>query len=58
MAVPKQKSSLHKRKLRRQHIKVVLRGHSICTNCKADKLPHHVCLKCGFYKDRKFLNIS
>ena len=59
MAVPKKKTSLHKRKLRRGgHRPVLLRAHSLCTNCGADKVPHHVCMNCGFYKGRKFLDIK
>lgn len=60
MAVPKKKTSLHKRKLRRgaHSHQVKLLAHSVCTNCKADTIPHNVCMSCGFYKGRKFLDIK
>lgn len=54
MAVPKKKTSLLKRKLRRGQHNITLRAHSICTYCGADKMPHHVCGKCGMYNGRKY----
>ncbi|UFX98292.1 50S ribosomal protein L32 [Candidatus Gromoviella agglomerans] len=58
MAVPKKKTSLHKRKLRRGQRTVQLRAHSVCTNCNSDKYPHHVCMSCGFYNGKPFLDIK
>ena len=43
MAVPKQKKGRGATHTRR----------SVCPQCGAPKLPHHVCPNCGFYKDRE-----
>lgn len=29
-----------------------------CANCKKERLTHHACLACGFYRGRKVLDLS
>jgi large subunit ribosomal protein L32 len=55
MAVPKRKTSKSRRDKRRTHWKLSLRGMSVCPRCQEAKLPHRVCPKCGFYKDRQIV---
>jgi large subunit ribosomal protein L32 len=58
MAVPKKKTSVHKRKLRRGQHFVSMRAHSVCDACGADKYPHHVCGSCGVYRGRQIVQIK
>ena len=57
MAVPKRKTSISKKKMRRSHHRISL------TNIVEDKksceykLPHHVDLKSGYYNGKKILDI-
>ena len=52
MAVPKQKKGRGATHTRRS-ANSKLAARSICPQCGAPKLPHHVCPNCGFYKDRE-----
>jgi large subunit ribosomal protein L32 len=55
MAVPKKKVS-HGRKRRRQSHMAMSKAHwGECPHCTAPKMPHRVCLSCGFYEDREIL---
>ena len=55
MAVPKKKVA-HGRKRRRQsHMALSRANWGRCTRCNAPKLPHRVCLSCGFIKEREVL---
>ncbi len=40
------------------HIYVGEKKLNICPSCGAKKLPHRVCASCGFYKDKKVLEIE
>lgn len=53
MPVPKRKTSKARRDKRRTHWKLSLRGMALCPRCQEAKLPHRVCPKCGYYKDRQ-----
>lgn len=56
MAVPKQRNSKAKRDSRRaQHDKMPMPARAVCSRCGAPKLPHHVCLECGYYKNREVI---
>lgn len=58
MAVPKRKTTPHKRKLRRgQHV-IKMRGHSLCQNCGENKYPHHICASCGVYRGRQVVDMT
>tara|TARA_A100000171_G_C2123006_1_gene141878 strand:- start:1315 stop:1500 length:186 start_codon:yes stop_codon:yes gene_type:complete len=58
MAVPKRKTTPSRRGMRRAHDRLKLVRPGECSNCGETKLPHHMCGKCGFYKDRQVLDIS
>tara|TARA_B100000886_G_scaffold310232_1_gene244887 strand:+ start:246 stop:419 length:174 start_codon:yes stop_codon:yes gene_type:complete len=57
MAVPKRKTSISKKKMRRSHHK--LSSANVVEDKKSGeyKLSHHVDLKSGFYKGKKVLDI-
>ena len=57
MAVPKRKTSVSRRKLRRSHHR--LRRTNIVEDKKSGeyKLSHHIDLKSGFYNGKKILDI-
>ena len=57
MAVPKRKTSISKKKMRRSHHR--LSSHNIIEDKKSGeyKLSHHVDLKSGYYKGKKILDI-
>ncbi|MEY2336082.1 50S ribosomal protein L32 [Acidithiobacillus ferrianus] len=53
MAVPQSKTSRSRRDMRRAHDFLTVTNRSMCAQCGAAKLPHHVCPECGFYKGRE-----
>ena len=55
MAVPKVRTSRSRRNTRRAHHFLRARGYSPCPNCQAVRLPHSVCLSCGFYRGRQVM---
>ena len=57
MAVPKRKTSVSKKKMRRSHNK--LSSANIIEDKKSGeyKLSHHIDLKTGFYNGKKILDI-
>ncbi|MBQ3267527.1 MAG: 50S ribosomal protein L32 [Atopobiaceae bacterium] len=56
MAVPKQKKGRIATRTRRSaNSKLDAPSRSLCPQCGAVKLPHHVCPNCGFYKDREVI---
>jgi len=55
MAVPKRKTSVSKRKMRRAHNHVSAAGMSECPNCGEMMRPHHACPHCGHYKGREVI---
>ena len=44
-------------KQRRSHHALKAPALSVCTNCNAQHLPHHMCLSCGFYKGRQVMDL-
>ncbi len=58
MAVPKRKTSKSRRDKRRTHYKAIVPAIATCSNCGEAKRPHHVCEKCGHYRDRKVLEVG
>jgi large subunit ribosomal protein L32 len=58
MAVPKRKTSKSKRDKRRTHQKVTGPNLTACPQCGEEKLPHHACPECGFYKGRTAIEIE
>ena len=57
MAVPKRKTSISRKKMRRSHHK--LKAANVVEDKKSGeyKLSHHIDLKTGFYKGKKILDI-
>ena len=57
MAVPKRKTSISKKRMRRSHHK--LSSQNIVEDKKSGeyRLSHHIDLKSGFYKGKKILDI-
>ena len=43
---------------RRSHHALVASTLSVCSNCKAFHLPHHMCLSCGFYNGRQVMDLG
>ena len=53
MAVPKRKTSPSRRNMRRSHDRLAPASHNECPNCGEQRRPHHVCAKCGQYRERQ-----
>lgn len=58
MAVPKRKTSRTRRDHRRSQWKANTPNLSECPQCHQPKLPHRVCLSCGFYDGEKVLEVK
>lgn len=60
MAVPQNRTSKARRDKRRAQWRVKFRvpGYSICPNCQEPKLPHRVCPYCGFYRERRIIEVE
>ncbi|MEK7185617.1 MAG: 50S ribosomal protein L32 [Patescibacteria group bacterium] len=43
---------------RRSHHALKAGQFLTCTNCKASKLPHAVCLNCGMYRGKKVIDMA
>jgi len=57
MAVPKQRMSKSKTRMRRSHNdRVSLPKLVPCPNCGEYMRPHHVCSNCGYYKGEEIVN--
>lgn len=55
MAMPKKRISRSRRGMRRNHRFLSFHGVGSCSNCNAPVKSHHVCLSCGYYKNRQIL---
>ncbi len=58
MALPKYRTSKARRDKRRTHWKISATNVAHCSRCKAAKLPHTVCEKCGFYGGREAVTVA
>ena len=58
MAVPKRRTSKARRNSRRAQWKLTVPGLIECPQCHERKLPHRVCLNCGFYKGKEVVKQS
>ncbi len=58
MPLPKRKTS-HARTARRRaaNWKLVVPNVGSCPRCHAPRLPHHVCPSCGFYENRRVIEV-
>lgn len=50
MGVPKKRTTRSRKKNRQSHQKLKSPTITFCPQCKAPKLPHFACRKCGYYK--------
>ncbi|MBI4880803.1 MAG: 50S ribosomal protein L32 [Planctomycetes bacterium] len=50
MAVPKRKTSKHRKRKRRSHLALPVPAATRCSRCGAYKKPHTVCDSCGYYR--------
>ena len=57
MAVPKRKTSVSKRNMRRSHDSLKAINVVECPNCGEQKIIHHICKACGYYGDKEILPI-
>lgn len=55
MAVPKKKTSVSRRNMRRAHDGLPLPTMTECPECGEMMRPHHACPHCGHYKGREVL---
>ncbi|HOJ22186.1 MAG TPA: 50S ribosomal protein L32 [Armatimonadota bacterium] len=58
MALPKRKTSKSNRDSRRTHWKLKLPEVSPCPRCRQPRLAHHVCRHCGYYNDRRVIEVK
>lgn len=59
MAVPKKRTYKSRKNSRRaENIKFHSMDLSVCPQCKQPKLPHRVCIHCGFYKGREIIKMA
>ncbi|HHU63895.1 MAG TPA: 50S ribosomal protein L32 [Clostridiales bacterium] len=58
MAVPKRKTSKSRRDKRRANWKLEMPGVVECPQCHQPKLNHRVCKNCGYYKNKKVINVG
>lgn len=49
MAVPKRKTSKHRKRIRRSHLRIATPALASCSRCGATMKPHTVCDSCGYY---------
>lgn len=56
--LPKRKVSKGRRDRRRTHDNLKARKLIACPNCGENRLPHHVCPHCGFYKGREVVDVD
>jgi large subunit ribosomal protein L32 len=56
MPVPKRKTSRAVRDARRATHAIDAPPSSVCPQCHQPKLPHRVCLECGYYKGKEVID--
>lgn len=55
MPLPKRRHSKARGAKRRTHWKLSLPNIVECPHCHQPKLPHRICLNCGYYKGRQVI---
>ncbi|MFH0947050.1 MAG: 50S ribosomal protein L32 [Planctomycetota bacterium] len=55
MAVPKRKTSKHRKRKRRAHLALSIPAMSDCPRCGSVIKPHTVCDSCGYYRGTEVL---
>lgn len=57
MGVPRAHSTKGQKGRRRSHLALQAIGLNLCPQCKKPKLPHTICLSCGFYRGEERINV-
>jgi len=57
MPNPKRRHSKQRGRLRRTHYKCKVKSLGKCPQCGKAKLPHRICLFCGYYKGKAVIEI-
>jgi large subunit ribosomal protein L32 len=58
MPLPKRRHSNARQGKRRSAQTLEAPNVSVCSNCKAPKLPHRVCSVCGYYDGKQVIQIK
>ncbi|MBI5789222.1 MAG: 50S ribosomal protein L32 [Candidatus Schekmanbacteria bacterium] len=58
MPLPKRKRSKMKQGTKRAHKKLTPPEFSPCPQCQEPKLPHRVCLDCGYYDGQEVIKVG
>jgi len=58
MAVPKKKTSKRRTRQRRAHDGISVPNLSSCKKCGEPTLPHTACSNCGYYGDKKVMDVE
>lgn len=58
MALPKRKHSKARRDKRRANYKLALPTLVPCPRCHQLRVPHHICLTCGYYNGKEIVEIK
>jgi large subunit ribosomal protein L32 len=54
MAAPRSRHSNARKNSKHAHLAKKPKANTVCLNCRAAILPHHMCPSCGHYKGRSF----
>lgn len=58
MTVPKRRVSKSAKKMRRSHLHLKAVAVGLCPNCGNSKLPHRICVHCGYYKGKEIVSVD
>ncbi len=58
MALPKKKHSKSRTRKRRSSKKLGYSTVSRCPQCRSPKLPHRVCMTCGYYGEKQIIKME
>ena len=58
MAVPRNRHSNARKNSKRAHHAKKPKLFTLCPNCSAPYMPHHICQSCGSYNKRNVLGVK
>lgn len=58
MPIPFRRTSKTRKAKRRTHQKAEAPNTNMCPNCGATLKAHNVCKNCGYYKDKKVIDVK
>lgn len=58
MAVPKRRTSKSRKRLRRGHHTGAGMATQACPRCSSPRLSHRVCKSCGYYDNKKRIEVE